>query len=406
MNKIISFSLIVFLLLTPSYIKTDTHITFPYISNHPSEMGSDRGKLLDLPKYDPQKPKTPWQVDLRSYDLTELKLKDRYEDLIHADFDSNTKWPLELPENYNPDKIMELGKNPGLGIRQLHKDGITGKGIGIAIIDSVLLVDHAEYKDNLKYYDEMHCLDNKVEMHGPAVASIAVGKSIGVAPSADLYYIAADAMDCINGEYIVDFKYLAQSIDRVLYINKQLPSDKKIRVISISMGWSNQEKGYDEIIAAVNRAKEEGIFVISSSVDETYGFNFNGLGRQPYSDPELASSYEAGTFWADYFFKKKDHTQDIKNLYVPMDSRAIASPTGVNDYTFSKDGGWSWSIPYIAGLYALSCEVKPNITPEEFWNKALSTGDAIKINHEGKEYKLENVINPNRLIDELKKEKK
>ena len=40
---------------------------------------------------------------------------------------------------------MSLGRNPGLKVRELHQVGITGKGIGIGIIDTALLVDHVEY---------------------------------------------------------------------------------------------------------------------------------------------------------------------------------------------------------------------------------------------------------------------
>ena len=59
------------------------------------------------------------QVDLR-YDLTRLALRDSYEELMHADFDTVTKWPYWLPEGFNPKKILETGKNPGLGIDALH----------------------------------------------------------------------------------------------------------------------------------------------------------------------------------------------------------------------------------------------------------------------------------------------
>ena len=33
--------------------------------------------------------------------------------------------------------------------------------------------------------------DPDAQMHGPAVSSIAVGKTVGVAPEADLYYIGS-----------------------------------------------------------------------------------------------------------------------------------------------------------------------------------------------------------------------
>jgi subtilisin family serine protease len=83
--------------------------------------------------------------------------------------------------------IMELGKNPGLGIRTLHQMGITGKGVYIGLIDQGLLTQHVEYKDRLRFYEEIHCLDDEATMHGPATASILAGKTAGVAPEATLY---------------------------------------------------------------------------------------------------------------------------------------------------------------------------------------------------------------------------
>jgi hypothetical protein len=39
---------------------------------------------------------------------------------------------------------MELGKDPGLNVRALHEQGITGERIGIGVIDMALLTDHSE----------------------------------------------------------------------------------------------------------------------------------------------------------------------------------------------------------------------------------------------------------------------
>ena len=112
--------------------------------------------------------------------------------LLYADFDSKTQWPAsdKLPTDFDRQKIMEISKDPGLGIRKLHDQGITGNGVGIAIIDQTLLVDHIEYKDRIRIYEEAEDITGgwlETQMHGPAVASIAVGKTVGVAPDADLY---------------------------------------------------------------------------------------------------------------------------------------------------------------------------------------------------------------------------
>src|SRR3954454_19924350 len=99
------------------------------------------GKIKSVPFYRPGSGSN-WQVDLRSCDLSTLNIVDRREDLLHADFDSRTGWPTRLPEGFGAARVMDLGKNPGLGLRALHARGITGAGVGIGIIDQALLVQH------------------------------------------------------------------------------------------------------------------------------------------------------------------------------------------------------------------------------------------------------------------------
>jgi hypothetical protein len=89
-------------------------------------------------------------------------------------------------------------------------------------------------------------------------------------------------------------------------------------------------------------------------------------------------------------------------LLVPMDSRTTASPTGTEDYVFYRQGGWSWSIPYLAGMYALAVQVKPEITPEAFWETALETGRTIHIGHNGKDYEFGVILDPQALIEAIR----
>jgi Subtilase family/Type II secretion system (T2SS), protein G len=354
------------------------------IVRHPSEADFSKlhaGKSELLPKYDPNS-EQPWQIDLRSADISALNVMDRIDDLLHASFDSKTRWPQKLPSGYDPAQLMDLGKNPGLGVRKLHQQGITGRGIGIAVIDQGLLVDHVEYKDRLRLYEEIHCGHDQAQMHGPAVASIALGKTVGVAPGADLYYIAETHGVFQPNGFDWDFTHLARSVDRILDVNKQLPAPRKIKVVSISVGWGPWQKGYAEMKAAVERAKNEGIFIVSTSLEATYEgkFKFHGLEKEPLADPERPESYRPASWWLDDFYSGPKYAREPEEmLLVPMDSRSTASPTGPDDYVFYREGGWSWCVPYIAGLYALACQVKPDITPEIFWAKALETGDSVEI---------------------------
>lgn len=377
-----------------------------------------RGKMTAIPTFDPSKAAGSWQVDLRSCDLSGLDVAGRENDLLFADFDSKTKWPdgvKDLP-HFKSEKIMELGKNPGLGVRSLHKKGITGKGVGIAIIDQGLLVDHVEYKDQLKMYEEIHCADDQAMMHGAAVASMAVGKTVGVAPGADLYYIAETHIrynpSAAAGEeqYPDDMAPLARSIDRIVEINKSLPENRKIRVISISRGWDPSTEGGKAADEAVRRAEKEGMFVITTSLDRFSDGTMDlwGLGRDPLLDPDKPGSYRYGLFEETNFIRHcgnlsaEQQSMMVKRmLFVPMDSRCTASPTGNNDYVFYRAGGMSWCCPWIAGMYALACQVKPHVTPQEFWKVALSTGDTGQMEKDGKKYPVGMIVNPAKLIQRL-----
>jgi hypothetical protein len=81
----------------------------------------------------------------------------------------------------------------------------------------------------------------------------------------------------------------------------------------------------------------------------------------------------------------------------------LASPTGVQDYAYYGEDGWSWCIPYIAGMYALTWQVDPGLTPKEFWSTALQTGRTTRIGHNGKQYSLGVILDPQALIAAIQK---
>src|SRR3954454_12766989 len=68
------------------------------------------GKLKAVPSFR-QGSGANFQVDLRACDLSALDLRDRREDLLHADFDSRTIWPARLPQGFDVARITDLGKS-------------------------------------------------------------------------------------------------------------------------------------------------------------------------------------------------------------------------------------------------------------------------------------------------------
>ena len=106
---------------------------------------------------------------------------------------------------------------------------------------------------------------------------------------------------------------LPLAIHRILELNRRLPANRKIRVISISVGAGS------EFLKAIGEARREGLFV--SAVD---------LGL-----PRLG----------------------------PV---TIASPAAPDAYTTHETPAGSWAIAHMAGRYALACQEDPRMTPERF----------------------------------------
>lgn len=337
--------------------------------------------------------------DLRNRDVSSYSVKDYENNLEEVCFNEATVWPSDIESVMDPDQILELGKNPGLGIDKLHKSGLTGRNVSIAIVDQGLNLDHEEYCSNILGYELLHYTGN-ASLHGSAVASIAVGKSCGVAPSANVYYVASTFGKFTPFGYKYNLEYMADSIDRIVEINDLLPEGHKIRVISISQGFADDKDGR-KIIDAIERANKKGIFVLTTTPEPNYGFSIMGLGREFEADPDDIDSYIPGSWLEDSFYSDNFWLSPETTLAIPMDSRTYASFQTTDEYEFCAQGGYSWSVPWLAGLYALCAEKKPSITPDEFIQKAFETGTIREIEHEGKVYKLGTIIDPQKLIESL-----
>jgi membrane protease YdiL (CAAX protease family) len=340
--------------------------------------------------------------DVRSCDLSTLDLRSAAQEATCLSFDDRTSWPGadRMPVGFDPEAVLADNTNPGLGLRKLHEQGVTGRGVGIAIVDRFLLVEHQEYQRQLRWYEELAGLRSTLEpsarmpaqMHAPAVASLAVGRTVGVAPEADLYFIGADEDP---RELFLGTHFYAQGIRRIVEINRRLPADRKIRAIAISMGWGPECPGYADVTAATDDAAREGIALFAVLIDG----DFEGLGRPPGSDPDRFDSYRPAARWAADFFGGRIRPHHV---WVPVDTRTVASPTGAGDRTFFRWGASSWMPPYLAGAYALAAQVDPTITRARFLELARDTGRVTTVQRDGRDFRLGPILDPAALIAALR----
>lgn len=345
-------------------------------------------------------------IDVRNIDCSQLDLS-AY-NAQHFTFDYKTVWPTDpakMPKDFDPQAIMELHKNPGLGIHELHKRGLTGKGLSIAIIDQ-LLADHKEYHDNLVHYEEIgyddpRCSSKAGAMHGSAVASLAVGKTCGVAPDAKLYYFAANTRVDANNNLIpyekgkVSSHNFARAVERIIDINTELikKGEKPIQVVSISTGWMAEADKTGEWAKAVKHAQQTGLVILDSCWFIDYPHMLDGLGQKYNGDPDKPESYDL------WFRTKPKHKNPLcgQEVAFPMNHRTTASPYSSTGYAHYNAGGFSWKTPYVAGLFLLARQVNPNVTAKHFYETALKTSSPTA---DG----IGRIANPVRLINALQKE--
>lgn len=360
-----------------------------YKLHKPEDYGIDMKNFVNAQGY----PELTFEhLDVSEYDLSKL-------DVLNVRYANDTKWPDDMsrmPKGFKPKEFLEYRKNPGLGIRQLHKQGIDGKGRNVAIIDFYQLFDHLEYHDQLKGYEEIHIdpEDYAGGRFGAFVSSL-VGKTCGVAPKAEVYYYAVDTANRTQ-------VYYAEAIRRVCELHKKLISEGKsgIDVILILRGISfegfSDDDGYVEAILAAQEATKLGIWCRIGSPR----FKENGMWREERvyckfgGDVDNPDDFVLDEHSVLNRTPLKQEGLFRNSLCFPGGCWTVALDVKMNEYVFGAKNG-PFFVAYEVGLYLLAKSIKPDLTPTEYFRLGLETGDF----REG----IGTIVNPQRLINELRK---
>lgn len=273
----------------------------------------------------------------------------------HLSFSDKTEFPGKMPAGFSPEALMEWGKDPGLHVDLLHALGYTGRGAVIAYVDQPFH-DHEAYANvNLHFTNNTN---TKTSMHGPAVLSLLAGEQIGTAPEAEVYYYGHAAW---NADQTTHATCLYQIIEQ----NKSLPDGKKITMVAFSDVMDSDEKNLKALEDAVNACEEAGIMV-------WFCGEYGSAAFLPLSDRDNYQNL-LPDHWA------RGVTPAL--VYVPAGSRTTATGEG-GEYIYWADGGLSWAMPYVLGLYAIVTEIDPGLTQDDLREMIVDTAyakDGMKI---------------------------
>ena len=305
--------------------------------------------------------------DVRWRDLSRLDLSKKPGLLATLWFNQKTVWPepAKMPPGADPAGLLQAAMNPGLGIRGLHRQGITGKGVNVAIIDQPLYLDHPEFAGKIADYHDVGCGSER-SMHGPAVASLLVGNTCGTAPDARVYFVAAPS-------WTKDTAHQAKALDWILEQNTRLPVAERIRVVSVSGAPSGKgspfERNQEMWDEACARAEAAGILVL----DCTTHHGFIGRCRLDASDPENVAKCTTGLGGRAARHLRRGY------LLVPTSPRTTAEEydKGEYRYQYCGRGGLSWAIPYCAGVLALGWQVRPDLSSPQMRELLLQSAHVL-----------------------------
>ena len=340
-------------------------------------------QINELPRYFPERISS-YQVDLRGKNLQGFNLSDRIYDIEHSIFDNYTKWSEMKNIPYKPLQILNINADPGMNIKKIHKKGITGKGITIAIIDQYFTVDHLEFKNRIKHIASFPDIQNDYNSyHGPAVTSIAIGKNIGVAPEATVVYFSAEST---NKNKELTCQYEVEAMEALIHY---ILEGNIVHALSISSGANRSRPYYQEYLKCRNELSKLGVAIFSTDMfmhDSEYFFY--GLKKEQNLNPNNEEFFEPIS-WNDWIIKMNnfpeiliDYEIYLENnqnsqypILLPLDgATTVAGNLSDENYCFKFVSGGSWLPPYLAGIYALCCQVDIDIDIYKFWYYMLETG--------------------------------
>ncbi|UCF17181.1 MAG: S8/S53 family peptidase, partial [Phycisphaerales bacterium] len=288
-----------------------------------------------------------------------------------------------LPPGFDPEAVMKWGKYPGLGIKQLHGQGIAGKGVHVAIIDQPLLLGHTEYASQLAGYT-VQTADVGPSSHGPAVAGLLVGKTCGVAPGALLHYWTVFSWDIdkyqlmtVEQKWTLEHKYRCMAVEQIIEFNRGKEKSEQIRILSVSKGLAPSKLNLNAWKTALEKAQQAGIYVFHCGGEDPdkIGFGvddrFLGAGCRFLKDSDNPANYQPCAFLRSNEDFRRHVSQwgsvshEPGDIFVPIDNRTRANQKAKDAYTFGPGSAASWAAPYVAGVVAMGMQVNPDLRADQ-----------------------------------------
>lgn len=319
-------------------------------------------------------------LDLSDKDLSSVSL----EVLSKVAFSSTTIWPTQskLPEGFNPQEILKQATTTNEDVKSLHKKGITGEGIAIAVIDNRFQGEnHIEFENA----NIIKCTLSSAEIvdyhfHMEDVLAKLCGKNLGIAPNSKvLYYEVSDEEDCS-----------LDVLNALKDIKTRILNGEQIRIINYSYSLTDDDNPFkcqQECVKLIEELKQLSCEIIDST---RFGEQFFCCGTTFLNVEDKIDYYTPASF-----AKGKTYESKVKDkVNILCSGRTIPEFCTTTGYKYEPIDCFSWTIPQCVGYYALCLQTNPKLTYKQFVEICKKSCD---INSDGL-----HILNAVRLIQNVK----
>lgn len=249
---------------------------------------------------------------------------------------------------------------PALPLNQQYWPLGTGKGVDIYILDSGINFSHEEFENRAKYsgYDPTDNYNQELREgtdchgHGTHVASLAAGKTYGVASAARVYSVRV--LNCQNsGAWSV-------VLDGLDHVSRVVVQRGRPAVVSLSLGGDH----FSVVNSAIQRLHSEGIFSASAAGNEQDDACTRTPASSEYTFAVGGSSRQDGIYFSTNFGQCVD-------IFAPS-----AGITGADFAcsTCSKQlSGTSMGTPMVSGAAAILLSREPLLNPSTLASRLIAS---------------------------------
>lgn len=271
---------------------------------------------------------------------------------------------LRLGMRAEPEQAGNAAGLQSMGVPALWKQGLTGAGVGVAVLDSGCVAHPglgnrlAAFHDTVEGRTEAYDSD----VHGTAVSTLIAGQgqgpTSGVAPGAHIVAVrvAADDHSVDSSEVLKGLEWVAENRERY-----------NIQVVNMSFGLN--DSGMSRVVDKLKELREQGMILLTSA---------GNTGPEPRSlnlfkaSPDLltvGASDSRGTASPEddrmtrSSARAKPQSGKAPELVAPSDNLIAGEQSG--RYMHFRDGQTSLATALATGVLALWKQAEPDLTLEQ-----------------------------------------